>query len=333
MPARSTRDGPVTRWRRMRRRGSRDGDGRQVDLGVGSWTASVLLLLSIRWAVVAGVRRPVVRVAGAVAHPRRRPPPRWSAGSAAAGATRWHRRGGGRPMRRRSRAGRGSAGSARSPDRLVMQTNRSPRANARTSGAEAARHRAVAEAGLRAADAQRRPVEAGASSRGRRLGLDGQGRPVRRLAEPGLAVAPRGLKPNGGSSPDHGSGTRQPSRPGSMPPGAEVHRVLDLVDGQVRRPRRGRARRPGRCTASPAGPPRAAPPRGPAGGRARDRVGRPVPLGRERERAVLAPVARDRPRHVVVGEDPGRRRADGRMGRERGIDRRAQARRRPRAGP
>ncbi|MGW1888101.1 hypothetical protein [Streptomyces sp. NPDC001970] len=31
----------------------------------------------------------------------------------------------------------------------------------------------------------------------------------------GSAAASAGLKPNGASSPSHGSGTRQPSRPGS----------------------------------------------------------------------------------------------------------------------
>ena len=39
--------------------------------------------------------------------------------------------------------------------------------------------------------------------------------PRLRLRQPGLRPAPSGLKPNGGSLPDHGSGTRQPSRPGS----------------------------------------------------------------------------------------------------------------------
>ena len=33
----------------------------------------------------------------------------------------------------------------------------------------------------------------------------------------GAADAPGGEKPNGGSVPDHGSGTRDPSRPGSSP--------------------------------------------------------------------------------------------------------------------
>ena len=40
------------------------------------------------------------------------------------------------------------------------------------------------------------------------------------------AAAPSGLNPNGGSSPDHGSGTRQPSRPGSTRAGRVPHRVL-----------------------------------------------------------------------------------------------------------
>ena len=34
----------------------------------------------------------------------------------------------------------------------------------------------------------------------------------------GSDAAPAGEKPNGGSVPDHGNGTRLPSRPGSAPP-------------------------------------------------------------------------------------------------------------------
>ena len=49
--------------------------------------------------------------------------------------------------------------------------------------------------------------------------VDGELGPVGGLRQPrSRRRLPPGLKPNGGRVPDHGSGTRQPSRPGSTPP-------------------------------------------------------------------------------------------------------------------
>ena len=61
----------------------------------------------------------------------------------------------------------------------------------------------------------------------------------------------------------------------------------------------------------------------PCAGRGKGPVGA-VSLGLEGERAVLAAVAGDRARHVVVGEHPGRGSADRRVRRERRVDRLAQ---------
>ena len=198
-----------------------------------------------------------------------------------------------RPWRRaaagRRRAARWPAAASRraavdeaSADRLVMHTNRSPRANARTSSrptaARSGRHR---QGPARCAGCAARRGTARAWRRDRPPGPRRSGRPVVGLAEPRRAAARRaGLNPNGG----------RVTRPGQRHPaavatrvdaaGAEVHRVLDLVARQVGRPRRGPARRPGRCTASPAAQRPAAPPPGHVGGRARGRSGTPWRLAR-----------------------------------------------------
>ena len=144
------------------------------------------------------------------------------------------------------------------------------------------------------ADAQRLPVQRTASSR----------RPPDSAAtvssrhslgcgSHGSAAAPAGEKPNGGSVPDHGSGTRQPSRPGSAPPCG-----TRSGPGAARRgcpgPPTGRVPRPGRCRPSRAAPWSAAPPPGPGGCRGPGRrAGRGSTGRRSRSNDVSARPYRD----------------------------------------
>ena len=104
--------------------------------------------------------------------------------------------------------------------RLVMHTKPAPRANARTPsrGRPASVERAVAEAGLESADAQRGAVQVEHRVRVASLGLDRQRRPAVGLAAARLVGGAVGAEAERRAVTDHGSGTRQPSRPGSTPP-------------------------------------------------------------------------------------------------------------------
>ena len=134
----------------------------------------------------------------------------------------------------------------------------------------------------RAPDSARRagspPGTAPASRPGRRSAPGPSGPSSRPAAGSQGAAAPSGLNPNGGSSPAQGSGTRQPSRPGSTRAGAFPHRVLahrvrDVLDlARARAPRPGRRRRRRAATA------RAARRRGPGGCPAPGRSGMPSRL-------------------------------------------------------
>ena len=319
--------------------------GRQTDARcVGCRTASRVspLIVCPRWvsARSADVRRRLCLRGARQAH-------RSSSGTLHAGPVRtigpgaarpWRRAGGGRPRRRRSRAGRrrGAAAATAAPDRLVRFTK--SRRRARTRARPASDGSQVSgpspRLGLGAADAQGRPVEAEHRVRVGSLGLDGQAGPVAGLGQPRLrASAPAGLNPNGGAVPPTAAarGSRR-ARVGAA--GPEVHRVLDLGRPAGPRPRPGPARRPGRCRASRAAPPRAARPPAPAAARVAGPSATPWRLRRERERRVRRGRSRVTGRvtswleRTQVGGRPDRR-----VGRERGVDRRAQARRRPTAGP
>ena len=134
------------------------------------------------------------------------------------GARRWHRRAGGLLPAGAGEPDPADAGrSIGPPERLVTETKPSPRRNAMTSGAEVEpRERPRPELGAFAAQ---------------RAGRRGRGQHRVGVAASAAAVSPAqsagwgsqgstgtSLKPYGGASPDHGNGTRQPSRPGSTPP-------------------------------------------------------------------------------------------------------------------
>ncbi len=141
----------------------------------------------------------------------------------------------------------------------------------------------------------------------------GQRRPVGGLGQPRPAgLVPAWLKPKAAcrAGPGQWHATAVPSRVDAA--GPEVHRVLDLVGRQVgdlveaqlvalvdvqRSRQRGGEQRRGPGSSAPEV----------------DVGGRPLALGEERERAVLATVPGDRPGHVMVGQDPGGRGADRRV--------------------
>ena len=131
------------------------------------------------------------------------------------------------------------------------------------------------------AAAAARPGRARASTPGRRPAPATVSAPQSAGCGSHGALAGLGPKPNGGASPDHGSGTRQPSRPTSVRPDCRRSGPVRAVVRAGPRPPRGRAPRPGRRTPSRAAPAAAARRRGRGGGRVPGRAAR-RPSGRAR---------------------------------------------------
>ena len=198
----------------------------------------------------------------------------------------------------------GPAGSATgSADTFTTHANPGSRAKASTPEARQPRQRPVAQRRVHLAarrNAARYSAEHG--PRVGRLGLAVAVAPAAPAAAATVAHARRALKPNGGSVPDHGSGTRQPSRPRLVRPERShvgsgehlVRQVLDLLAGPAPRPGRGRRRRAARASAAAAARARAAQrgrrrprrspsnacPRGRSGSRAGRRRGWTAPTSR-----------------------------------------------------
>ena len=125
-------------------------------------------------------------------------------------------------LRRAAGSGTGVA------DRLTTQAKPAPRRKASTPAGAASQVIVPSPRPARPGAApDRRAGRAPASSAGRRSARSAvRSLQLGRLRQPGLPAAPSGLNPNGGASPDHGSGTRQPSRPGFDAAGPGQHRVL-----------------------------------------------------------------------------------------------------------
>ena len=154
------------------------------------------------------------------------------------GSTPSHREAGARLERRAGqqhrRRRRGSASAARrqvGDAHEPIAAREREHAVGRRQPARATRRRGPGSARrMRSAARYRLSIESGSAS----LGLDGQRRPARRAGgSHGSAVAPSGLKPNGALV----AGPRQRDAAavaaGIDAAGAEVHRVLELVDRQV----------------------------------------------------------------------------------------------------
>ena len=164
------------------------------------------------------------------------------------------------------------------------------------------------------------------------LGLDREARPSRRLRQPRLGAGACRAEPERrlGARPGQRHAAAVATRVGPARP--EVHRVLEAVDREVVDLVEAELVALVDVERARAGRPTGARRLGPGGGRDARSVGVPCRFVANAKRRVFPAEAGDRPGHVVVGQDPGRRRADGRMRGERRCRSTRAGWRRPTAG-